>query len=173
MAQPISISVLNEQLAEICEAGFHLMGPAQAKRTGKFRLFCKDQKKDLMVVFVAHADDKYVGHAKVVWDSDYPHFSKDRVPEIQDLNVLPAYRNQGIGTAIINACETQAFTRSNVVGIGVGLHPGYNNAQKLYPKLGYIPDGHGVHYGNQPVVERQTYIFDDDLVLFFRKIKAS
>jgi hypothetical protein len=39
----------------------------------------------------------------------------------------------------------------------------------LYPKLGYIPDGHGVHYGIQPVAERQTYIFNDDLALFFRK----
>ena len=39
--------------------------------------------------------------------------------------------------------------RSGVVGIGVGLHPGYNAAQRLYVKRGYIPDARGITYRNR------------------------
>jgi hypothetical protein len=42
----------------------------------------------------------------------------------------------GIGTAnggtSLDRAEAEAARRSGVVGIGVGLHPGYNAAQRLY-----------------------------------------
>ena len=165
----MEVQQLDAQLVEICERDFHKMGPAQAARTGMFHRLMKEQENDESVTFVAHENGEYAGHSVVVWKTDYPHFVDQDIPEIQNLNVLPDYRRRGVGTALITRCEEEVSTRSDVVGIGVGLHPGYNNAQKLYPKLGYIPDGHGVHYGITPVQEGERPIFDDDLALFFTK----
>ncbi len=66
-----------------------------------------------------------------------------KIPEIQDLNVLPPFRRKGIATMLLDRAEAEVACRSDVVGIGVGLHPGYNDAQRLYVKRGYIPDGLG------------------------------
>jgi len=173
MSEKVLYSRLNEDLAQICEAGFHRMGPAQALRRGKFANYCLDQQQGKLSVFVAHTERDYIGHAALVWATDYPHFARLDIPEIQDLNVLPDYRNRGVGTTIVTMCENEAFLRVSTVGIGVGLHPGYNNAQRLYPKLGYIPDGNGVHYGTVPVKEGNSYLFDDDLALFFTKSRDS
>lgn len=43
----------------------------------------------------------------------------------------------------------QIFRQSgkSVVGIGVGATPDYASAQRLYPKLGYVEDGSGLHEG--------------------------
>jgi hypothetical protein len=56
-----------------------------------------------------------------------------------------------------------------VVAIAVGLHPGYNAAQVLYVKRGYVPDGLGVTYGDRFVQEGESLPFDDSLVLHFTK----
>jgi hypothetical protein len=70
---------------------------------------------------------------------------------------------------LIARCESAALERASTIGIGVGLHPGYNNAQKLYAKLGYKLDGHGVYYGDSPVVMGESYPFDDNLIIHFTK----
>jgi len=51
----------------------------------------------------------------------------------------------------------------------VGLHPGYNAAQRLYARRGYIPDGLGVTYRDRYVREGEQVVFDDDLVLHLIK----
>jgi hypothetical protein len=55
------------------------------------------------------------------------------------------------------------------MGIGVGLYPGYGPAQRLYPKLGYRPDGHGVAYAERTVAPMEMVRLDDDLVLWMTK----
>ena len=65
--------------------------------------------------------------------------------------------------------EEEVAHRSAIVGIGVGLHPGYGSAQRLYIKRGYIPDGRGVWYRNRLVEEGMQAMFDDNLVLHLTK----
>lgn len=69
--------------------------------------------------------------------------------------------------------EDQASAYNTQVGIGVGLTPDYGNAQRLYVKCGYIPDGNGVTYQYQSVKWGVKYKVDDDLVLWFIKELAS
>lgn len=49
-------------------------------------------------------------------------------------------------------------------GIGVGLHPGYNVAQGMYMRRGYVPDGRGAMWRGEFITEGQSVIADDDLV---------
>ncbi|MBN1875607.1 MAG: GNAT family N-acetyltransferase [Anaerolineae bacterium] len=167
----IQIVELNTIWVDVCQTEFSRMG--WTKPEGYFPACLEQQQRNDIVFYVAVEDGHYVGHVKLVWRPDYVHFREAGIPEIQDLNVLPAYRKQGIGTRLIQCCEATAATRGDHIGIGVGLHPGYNAAQRLYSKLGYILDGHGVHYDGIPVEERQSYRFDDELIIHFSKELSS
>ena len=60
--------------------------------------------------------------------------------------ILDEFQQQGIGTALVQAAEiiaSKALKTTN--GIGVVPIEQYAAAQRLYPKLGYIPDGRGLH----------------------------
>jgi ribosomal protein S18 acetylase RimI-like enzyme len=99
----------------------------------------------------------------------YLPFADAKIPEIQDLNVLPGFRRRGIATQLLDRAEEEIALRRGVVGISVGLHPGYNQAQRLYVKRGYIPDGRGVTYRYQPVKEGVQILLDDHLLLHLTK----
>ncbi|WP_238551281.1 GNAT family N-acetyltransferase [Legionella oakridgensis] len=83
--------------------------------------------------------------------------------------MLPPYRNKGIGSQLLEMAEQLAATRSDVVGLGVGLYRDYGNAQKLYIKKGYSPDGYGLTYQYQEIKPGSSVPVDDDLVLWFTK----
>jgi hypothetical protein len=85
------------------------------------------------------------------------------------LNVLPGFRRKGLATRLLDRAEEEISRRSSVAGIGVGLHPGYKQAQKLYVKRGYVPDGRGVTYRDRYVEEGASVVLDDDLVLHLTK----
>ncbi|RED65139.1 hypothetical protein DFP98_12130 [Cohnella phaseoli] len=65
--------------------------------------------------------------------------------------------------------EGIAARTSGTVGLGVGLYEDYGNAQRLYGKRGYIPDGRGLMYANEAVHPGRTVTVDDDLLLYMVK----
>lgn len=100
----------------------------------------------------------------------YTPFRRMGIYEIQDLNTDPAFRKQGLASAIITECENLARAENCThIGIGVGLYAGYGAAQRLYIKNGYIPDGAGVVYDSQPVTPGEIRPVDDDLNLMMIK----
>jgi GNAT superfamily N-acetyltransferase len=139
------------------------------KPPGYFYNCCLQQVEDQIVLWVAVDGADYVGHVKVAWMPNYPYFRDNGIPEIQDLNVLPRYRRQGIASQLVDTCETIMRERSKVAGIGVGLYADYGPAQRMYVQRGYIPDGKGVTYRDIYVVPGESFPIDDDLVLFFVK----
>ena len=106
----IQITTLNAPLADICQREFGKIG--WTKPDGYFAACLEQQNRDALVFFAAFDEDHYVGHVKLVWTPDYVHFRQAGIPEINDLNVLPNYRKQGIGTRLIQRCEATAATRS-------------------------------------------------------------
>ncbi len=125
------------------------------------------------LVWVAFVQDQFAGYVTLRWQSEYPSFKNQKIPEIMDLNVLPTFRKMGVGSQLLDLAEKQAATKSGTVGIGVGLYAGedggYGAAQRLYVKRGYIPDGKGVTYNYQPTIPGNNYKLDDELVLWFTK----
>ena len=92
-----------------------------------------------------------------------------RAPELSDFNVFEPFQNQGIGNLLIEEAEKRVKLISDKVTLGVGLHSGYGPAQRLYIRRGYIPDGSGVWYQNQPLEMNDTIQNNDDLVLYLSK----
>lgn len=138
-----------------------------------FEEYLLEQNAGERVVYVAYLDNQFAGYITLKWDSQYKPFHDHQIPEIMDLNVLPPFRRLGVGLKLLTTAESKAASRSDIVGIGVGLYGGddggYGSAQKLYVKCGYIPDGRGVTYNYQPVVPGAHVHCDDDLVLWFTK----
>lgn len=136
-----------------------------------FDLALEGQERGERLVFVAYYEDAPAGYCILSWSPKYAFFRKMGFPEVQDLNVLPAFRRKGIASAMIAHCEKLAQGRAcEYMGIGVGLDSSYGPAQRLYIKLGYVPDGNGVTYDRMPIAKGEMRPVDDDLSLMMVKV---
>lgn len=122
------------------------------------RYFAENQGGE-RVTLVATDGESIVGYTNVLWQSGYMPFLSEGIPEINDLNVVAEFRNRGIGRALIREAElVAAKAGKSIMGIGVGLTPDYAAAQHLYPMVGYVSDGRGVHktqYGDEAYFTKQ------------------
>lgn len=110
------------------------------------------------------------GYGVLNWQPKYAFYQKFDIPEIQDVNILPEFRQRGFATHLIQHIENIVGNENKKsIGISVGLNKEYGAAQRLYVKLGYIPDGTGVTYDRQYVDLNKRYPVDDDLCLMMVK----
>jgi GNAT superfamily N-acetyltransferase len=135
----------------------------------QYEQYLAEQQQSIRQCWVALLDGRFAAYVTLHWNPLYSGIAGKGVPEIQDLNVLPAYRRQGIATRLLDRAEQSAASRAAVVAVGVGLHPGYNAAQRLYACRGYMPDGLGVTYEDRFVEAGELVRFDDELVLHLTK----
>lgn len=135
----------------------------------KYKNRLEDQRAGIAVSLVAEYSGRPVGYINVYPDSKWGAFGGKGYPEIVDFGVLEKYRNQGIGTALMDTAEKISAEYADTVYLCVGLHSGYGSAQRMYVKRGYLPDGSGVWYRDSICVPYEKCANDDDLVLYFSK----
>jgi GNAT superfamily N-acetyltransferase len=158
-----AIRALRDDDPEVIAAAFTALG--WDKPVAQYEKYLADQRAGVRDVLVATVDDEFAGYLTVQWESSY----FDGIPEISDFNVLPKFRRRGIGTALMDAAEARVAERSQAVGIGVGLYADYGQAQRMYVRRGYLPDGRGLMYDNRPVPPGRTIPIDDAAALMFTK----
>lgn len=129
----------------------------------------EENKSGERITLVALYDQSFAGWLHLLSQSNYPYFADKGIPEINNLDVIPSQRRQGIGNALMDAIEQIAFDKYGIVGIGVGLYYDYGNAQRLYAKRGYIPDGRGIFYEGQQVEPGSFVRVGHDLALYLTK----
>ncbi len=166
-AESIHVRLLEEGDAPSIAAAFQKM--EWNKPGTQYERYFHEQVVGTRTCFVAAFDGQFAGYVTVNWQPTYAGFADLNIPEIQDLNVLTAYRRKGVASDLLDRAEAEVARLSGVVGIGVGLHPGYNAAQRLYVKRGYIPDARGITYRNRFVEEGASVVVDDDLIMHFTK----
>ena len=127
-----------------------------------------EQESGEREVLVAEIDGAVAGYITILPDAKQGPFA-GIAPELSDFNVFESFQNQGIGNLLMEEAENRVKLFSDKVTLGVGLHSGYGPAQRLYIKRGYIPDGSGVWYRNQPLEMNATIQNNDDLVLYLSK----
>lgn len=164
---PLTIRRLQTRDIHPIAAAFAAIG--WNKPASQYERYLAEQEAGQRIVLVALMDDVFAGYVTIIWHSDYPHFRAENIPEIQDFNVLPHFRRQGIGSRLMDEAEQIIAQRSPVVGIGVGMYADYGTAQRMYVKRGYIPDGRGLFYNGVLVQPGESVPVDDDLVLHFTK----
>lgn len=127
-------------------------------------------KGSKQVVIAQTATGTPLGYAMLNFQPQYKPFQRLDIPEIQDLLVIPDARRAGIGTGLILFCEDLARHRgANHIGISFGLDASYGAAQRLYVRLGYLPDGNGVVYNRIPVPVGSLRPLDDLYCLMLLK----
>lgn len=110
------------------------------------------------------------GSLYLYFDAKEGPFKEKGYPLIVDFGVLQKYQRKGVGARLMDAAERLAARHADAVCLGVGLCREYGAAQRIYAKRGYIPDGSGVWYRDQPCVQYETVCtVDDDLVLYLSK----
>jgi GNAT superfamily N-acetyltransferase len=142
------------------------------KPRSQYERYLSEQQSATRTVFVAFVAEDFAGYVTVNWSPTYPPFRTGGIPEIQDFNVLPPFRRQGIGTRLMDEAERKVSVRSGVVGIGVGMSPDYGAAQRLYVLRGYVPDGRGLTSDGSPVRQGDEITVNDGLVLHLTKTLA-
>lgn len=135
----------------------------------QFERYLAEQRAGERPVWVAVAGDALAGYVTLNWRPEYAPFRAAGIPEIQDLNVLPAFRRRGIGGRLLDVAEAAAAERVGTVGIAVGLAPDYGSAQRLYVRRGYVPDGRGITRRSRTVAFGEQVRVDDDLALCFTR----
>lgn len=145
------------RLYALTEAGRHATEAAYFERS------LEEQAAGKRLIFIhSEGDGPVLGYVQYNRLPKYALFRRFDIPEIQDLYVSPDHRQKGIGRALIAHCEAQAVADGHQeIGIGVGIISDFGNAQRLYAKSGYIPDGAGVVYEREPVQTGQIRPLDD------------
>ena len=127
-----------------------------------------EQESGEREVLVAECEGIVAGYITIMPYANQGPFT-ETYPELSDFNVFEPYQNKGIGNQLLEEAEKRVKFVSSKVTLGVGLHLGYGPAQRLYIRRGYIPDGTGVWYRNQPLEMNATSQNNDDLVLYLVK----
>ena len=110
------------------------------------------------------------GYVYVYFRANDGPFRDKGWPIIVDFNVLRKFQRRGIGSRLMDEAERIAAGYADTVCLGVGLCGSYGEAQRMYVRRGYIPDGSGVWYQGKPCVQYETVCtVDDDLILFLSK----
>ena len=154
---------------QIMADAFQTIGWENSKPLSLFERYLSEQLDGRRHLFLAFDGDQFCGYVTVKWVPSYEPFKTNHIPEVQDFNVLPDFRRRGIGSALMDAAEQLVAQKFPVIGIGVGMYPGYGSAQRLYVKRGYVPDGRGITYNGQVVAPMASVVNDDGLVLYFTK----
>jgi GNAT superfamily N-acetyltransferase len=141
-----------------------------AKDNGYFAKCFAEQEAGRRQMYIATLDGAVAGWGMLNWQPQYQLYRRLDIPEIQDLNVLPAMRRNGVASAMIGFAEKLARENGRTqIGISFGLYPNYGPAQRLYIRLGYIPDGYGVTYDRVTVRPGESRPVDDSLCLMLVK----
>lgn len=131
--------------------------------------YFQEQENKKRVVFVAEYQGNMAGICTLVIKPTEGPFADCGIPEIVDLSVFSNAQNKGIGNKLLDIVEQEAKKISDRVYLAVGVHSGYGQAQRIYVKRGYLPDGSGVWYQGKQLEQYVPCVNDDDLVLFMSK----
>ncbi len=133
------------------------------------RCFERQSLQEIEII-IALCKDKVVGYVLLNWQPKYAYFKKLGIAEIQDLNVISEFRRNGVGQSLVEFCEKLALEKGySEIGIGVGLDSSFGAAQRIYARLGYIPDGQGISYDRKQITRGEFRPIDDNLCLMMTK----
>lgn len=141
------------------------------KTEARFGRYLDQMSKGAREVLVADVDGA-AGYVTILWSASHSPFLARSIPEIADLNVIPPLQRRGIGRALVLAAEARIAANHRIAGIGVGLTAAYGAAQRLYVKLGYVPDGSGISINGVPVAEGEQVTTGHGLTLHLIKVLA-
>jgi GNAT superfamily N-acetyltransferase len=166
----MQLTIRNCEMGDIPTLNQFVKTVAHSIENQYFEIAFQEQIDKKRIIFLAFAEGVLAGYVHLNFQTLYAPFAHMNIPEIQDLFVNLDYRRQRIGEHLIIACEKYATEMgAECIGIGVGVTGDFGSAQRLYIRMGYIPDGAGVVFDLQKVQSGDIRPIDDRLCLMFVK----
>lgn len=139
-------------------------------RQGDYYMRCLEENRSgKRITLMAFYGEELAGCCHLIYESKYPYFAEQKIPEVNDLNVFQEYRRKGIASKLLDELENRASETFTHIGLGVGLYKDYGNAQRLYGQRGYMMDGNGLTYNNVEVKPGTDVFVDDELLIYLIK----
>jgi hypothetical protein len=85
----IHIREINEGDPELISNSFKKQG--WEKPIELFLRYIEEHRNGERVTLIVEVDGNFAGYTNVIWDSYYPRFKEEGIPEINDFNVLIKY----------------------------------------------------------------------------------
>jgi ribosomal protein S18 acetylase RimI-like enzyme len=109
-------------------------------RSASYREWLADPRS---FVLIAREAERPVGYAVARVMETGPEWRDSwqmppTMAEVETLVVLPALRNSGLGTRLLDAVEDE-LERQGIAEVIVGIIPGNDGAQRLYERRGFRP----------------------------------
>jgi predicted enzyme related to lactoylglutathione lyase/GNAT superfamily N-acetyltransferase len=134
-----------------------------------FETLFSEQEQGKRKVIIADCGNELAGYVSLLPTAKGGAFKNKGIPQISGLMVFEKFREHGIGTELMNRIEKEAETVSDEVCLAVGLYPEAGQAQRMFVKRGYVPDGTGAWYGRSNAKFDLTVILNDSLALYMSK----
>lgn len=146
-------------------------GPAWHRDAERWQQVWRENVSGERVTLVALHNKQMAGYASLLWKSLYLPFRQDDTPQITAMVVAATRRQNGMGEALVKELEALADKAGCLrVGAGIPLTAEFGGAQRLYLRMGYLPDGRGVTSGNDPLKAGDTVTVDRRLMMWFTKV---
>lgn len=158
----------SEEEANLLDKAFSEIYPWYSSRD-YFMDCLEENRQGKRVTLLAFYGENLAGCCHLLLHSQYPYFRARKISEINDLNVFPEFRRRKIASKLFDELERIVSRNYPSIGLGVGLYKDYGNAQRMYGKRGYVMDGQGLTYKNQPVQGGDSVCADDDLLIYLVK----
>ncbi len=162
LSQNIIIRQLNEtDISPLCQA----LGDTSQETFDYFSRQMQHQRDGACMALLAVYQSRIAGYVFLFYRCKWGGMGGKGVPGIVDLFVLPAYRQNGIATKLMDVAEEMAAEHHTQVYLDVCLDSRYGAAQRLYMGRGYLPDGKGVYYKESVCPQNAPCRNDDELTL--------
>ena len=161
-------SIRTMQISDVKELSQGFINQGWSGREEILARYFLEQECGEREVMVAEVEGALAGYITILNCAKQGPFA-GMASELSDFNVFEPFQNQGIGNFLMEEAENRVKLFSDKVTLGVGLHSGYGPAQRLYIRRGYIPDGSGVWYRNQPLEMNALCEDIGELVLYLSK----
>lgn len=125
----------------------------------------ENQDKQECSALLALYRGQIAGHVFLYYKCKWGGLANCDLPCVIDLFVFKKYRKRGIATALMDVAEKIASKYSDKVYLDVCLNSEYGQAQRLYVRRGYVPDGKGVYYEEKVCETNAICKNDDELTL--------
>ncbi len=135
-----------------------------------YQSYFQQKKSDIRDIIIAWHKGQVIGYVTIVWESNYEDFKEQHIPEIKDIRVLPEYQRQGIASRLMDEAEKRVAEFGAYCAAGVGLSETYAAAQSLYAKRGYVPDGKGIFYMDQDILNDQLEVDDNQGLMMIKRL---
>ncbi len=130
------------------------------------------QQAGELLYLIAWEDSHAVGQVELFWSpSNDPVAAHAGCPWVVDLLVHPDHRSQGVGSALLRACE-EAARAHGARRIGLGVAITNVRARALYTRLGYRDAGLGEQLmtGSWQDDSGVTHVWEEDVTYLLKPL---